>query len=161
MDLDKWAGRIYEEEDFGKNIAISIAGIIGLTIYLIQSDFVLAAFITIIVFPPVKILLRHFESKYTKRREAERLDSQKKELVKVVENLTGQERRVIHEFVKYKSAVISNEYLSVNSIHMPDGATKSLRERGYLKVESYGTPQDFDLKLNIEIFEAGRVVFEN
>jgi hypothetical protein len=81
--------------------------------------------------------------------------------VKVVESLTGQERRVIHEFVKYKSAVISNEYLDMNSIHMPDGATKSLRERGYLKVESYGTPHDFDLKLNLAIFEAGRVVFEN
>jgi hypothetical protein len=161
MDIDKWADRVYAEEDFGKNIAISFSGLIGLIIYLIKSDFALAAFIAIIIFPLVKMLSRHIERKYAKNKKQSDVENKKKEIVEIVKNLTDRERRVIHEFVKYKSAVISSNHLAMNSIHMPDGATKSLKERGYLSIDSYGTPDEFDLILDLDIFEAGRMVFEN
>lgn len=159
MDIDKWADRIYLEEDFGKNIATTISGLFGLTVYLIQDDFALAAFVTIITFPVVKIITNTFRNKSLKKGEAIEREKTKKEMDQLVKDLTDQERLVIHEFVKYNSSVMSERYIKLNSVFLPDGAVKSLMERGFL-TENRFVSGSYDLKLNIVIFEAGRRCFE-
>ena len=41
--VEKWADRVYAENDFGRSIATSIAGLIGLTVYLLAKDWVISA----------------------------------------------------------------------------------------------------------------------
>lgn len=159
MGIEKWAERIYLEEDFGKNVATTVTGLIGLCVYLASEDVPLAAFITIILFPLTRIVANVLRSKHVEKTKIKDQQAALEALDQVVENLTDQERLVIHEFVKYKSSVISDKYLKMNSVYLPDGAVKSLMERGYLTEETFG-PGMYDLKLNIAIFEAGRRRFE-
>jgi len=160
MDIDKWADRIYLEEDFGKNIATTVSGSLGLIIYLFKSDFALAAFVAIIVFPFVKIVSNALRDKYIKKKEALDQESARRAIDQTIKNLTDQERLVIHEFVNYKSSVMSNKYIQMNSVFLPDGAVKSLMERDFLTEKFYGASGQYDLKLNLVIFEAGRRYFE-
>ncbi|MEO3679596.1 hypothetical protein ABGI61_11240 [Rheinheimera sp. FR7-31] len=159
MDIDKWAERIYQEEDFGKNVSTTISGLLGLIVYLLKDDFALAAFITIITFPVVKILSNILRNRHLKKSEAIERENARKEMDDIVKNLTDQERRVIHEFVKYKSSVMSEKYIKMNSVFLPDGAVKSLMERSFLTEQTF-LSGSYDLKLNIVIFEAGRRYFE-
>jgi len=46
--IEKWADRVYSETDFGRSVATSVAGVIGLAVYLIFGDWVIAAFSSII-----------------------------------------------------------------------------------------------------------------
>lgn len=50
MNLDRWAERIYTGRDFGRSIAISVSGIIGLVVYLLTDDWVIAVFGAVITF---------------------------------------------------------------------------------------------------------------
>lgn len=159
MDIDKWAERIYQEEDFGKNVSTTISGLLGLIVYLLTDDFALAALITIITFPVVKILSNILRNRHLKKREAIESENARKEMDNIVRNLTNQERRVIHEFVKYKSSVMSDKYIKMNSVFLPDGAVKSLIERSFLTEQTF-LSGSYDLKLNVVIFEAGRRCFE-
>ena len=160
MEIDKWAERIYLEEDFGKNIATTISGLIGLSIYLFKADFALAAFVAIILFPLFKILANSARAKQLKNREEKGELETQKENVLFVKNLTDQERRVIHEFVQYNASVLPSKYVELNNIHLPDGAVKSLIQRDILKEKGYGLSNQYDLVLKIEMFEAGRRYFE-
>lgn len=160
MDIDKWADRIYLEEDFGKNIATTVSGFCGLTIYLIKNDFPLSAFVTIIVFPITKIIVNFLRSRHFNINEAKERENALKAIDKTVKDLTDRERLVVHEFVKYQSSVMSHKYISINSVYLPDGAVKSLIERDFLTEQSSGLSGSFDLKLNMDIFDAGRRYFE-
>lgn len=159
MDIDKWADRIYQEEDFGKNVSTSISGLLGLVVYLLTDDFALAAFITIITFPVVKIISNILRNRHLKKIETIERENARMKMDDIVKNLTDQEKRVIHEFVKYKSSVMSDQYIKMNSIFLSDGAVKSLIERNFL-TEQTCLSGGYDLKLNIVIFEAGRRYFE-
>ena len=159
MDIDKWAERIYQEEDFGKNVSTTISGLLGLIVYLLMDDFAVAAFITIIIFPVVKILSNTLRNRHLKKSEDVERENARKEMDDIVKNLTDQERRVIHEFVKYKSSVMSDQYIKMNSVFLPDGAVRSLMERSFLTEQTF-LSGSYDLKLNIVIFEAGRRYFE-
>lgn len=53
--FEKWADRVYAEVDFGRSLATSLAGAVGLGIYLRTSDWVIAAFCSIIFFPLARI----------------------------------------------------------------------------------------------------------
>ena len=53
--LEKWAERIYSESDFGRGVATSISGAIGLSTYLFFNDWVIALFSVMISFPIIRI----------------------------------------------------------------------------------------------------------
>lgn len=53
--IEKWAERVYAENDFGRSVATSLSGAIGLAVYLLADDWVIAAFSTIISFPIIRI----------------------------------------------------------------------------------------------------------
>ena len=53
--MDRWAERIYEETDLGKSLGTSIAGVAGLIVYETTADWVIAAFVLIIVFPVSRV----------------------------------------------------------------------------------------------------------
>jgi len=60
--IEKWADRVYAETDFGRSVATSGAGVIGLLIYLSYNDWVIAAFSTIIAFPVIRLISTGLQS---------------------------------------------------------------------------------------------------
>jgi len=68
MNLDRWAERIYAERDFGRSIATSVAGVVGLLLYLNTRDWVVAAFAAVICFPIVRVLASAAHSVYMRKK---------------------------------------------------------------------------------------------
>jgi hypothetical protein len=54
--IEKWADRVYIENNFDISIAISLTGLLGLVIYLLTNDWVIAAFSTLIAFLLVRLI---------------------------------------------------------------------------------------------------------
>lgn len=65
--LDKWAERIYAETDVGRSIATSVAGVMGLSVYLLSSDWVIALFSAVIAFPLVRLVATGFHARAVRR----------------------------------------------------------------------------------------------
>ncbi len=66
--LDKWIERVYVETDFGRSVATSVTGIIGLSVYLISKDWVVALFSSVIIFPIVRIVATGFHEKANRKK---------------------------------------------------------------------------------------------
>jgi len=64
--IEKWAERVYAETDFGRSVATSIAGAIGLVVYLLFDDWVIAAFSSIISFPIIRLVSSGLHEKATR-----------------------------------------------------------------------------------------------
>lgn len=69
MNFGQWVERIYGENDFGRGIATSIAGSAGLAAYLYWGDWVIAAFVGIIIFPIGRILASAIHSRWIRSQE--------------------------------------------------------------------------------------------
>lgn len=124
---DKWAERIYSESDFGRGVATSIAGAIGLAVYLFTADWVVAAFVTIIVFPVVRILASALQ------RKAENAATRRKHELEVrgsYERLSDEERAVVAAFVAEGGSVITWD--RINKLNLPHSAVESLVQRELL-----------------------------
>ena len=80
MDLNWLVERVYNERDPGRGIATSAAGTTGLTTYLYWEDWVVAGFVTIIVFPIGRILASAIHSHWNQSRERNRSMDQLKDL---------------------------------------------------------------------------------
>ena len=104
MNLDRWIERVYSESDIGRGIATSAAGAAGLTTYLYWGDWVVAGFVTIIVFPIGRILASAIHSHWNRSRERNRNRGQLKDLL---DNLGSEERAVVQAFVWHGGSVIT------------------------------------------------------
>jgi divalent metal cation (Fe/Co/Zn/Cd) transporter len=76
--IEKWADRVYAETDFGRSVATSAAGVIGLIVYIIFKDWVAAAFSSIITFPIIRLISKglHEKANRIKKRELEREEAE-------------------------------------------------------------------------------------
>lgn len=92
----KWVERIYSETDFAKSVATTIAGVVGLFIYLKYNDWVIAAFALIILFPLFRLIASHFHKKLD-RKGKERLEEEKAE--RFYKKLSDVEKEVVLKFV--------------------------------------------------------------
>ena len=104
MNIDRWLERIYNEKDIGRSIATTVAGVAGLASYLYGKDWVVAAFITLIVFPLVRILASAIHSYLIRSRKHSETRDQVKDLF---ENLGREERAAVEAFVYSGGSVIT------------------------------------------------------
>ncbi|MYG02776.1 MAG: hypothetical protein F4173_11035 [Acidobacteriia bacterium] len=104
MDLGGWIERVYEEEDFGRNIAIAAAGAAGLGAYLLQGDWVVAAFVAVIVFSIVKVAASSWHS--DRKQSRERSDHTDR-MNRLFEDLSPREQAVVRAFVSHGGCVVS------------------------------------------------------
>lgn len=56
MKWDKLIATVYAEQDFGRSMATTVAGVVGLSTYLLSSDWVAAVFAAIIAFPVCRVV---------------------------------------------------------------------------------------------------------
>lgn len=102
--LDKWAERIYAETDFGRSISTSAAGIVGLSIYLIFSDWVIAVFAAVIAFPVVRLIATGIHDRAVRRAQGR---IEREEAERLYDRLSADERKVVQAFVYAGGSVLT------------------------------------------------------
>lgn len=144
--VEKWADRVYAENDFGRSIATSVAGLIGLAVYLLTKDWVISAFASIISFPIIRIIASSFNEKIerNKKRKVE-----KEEVENLYNKLSSDERNVIQSFVNAGGSVLT--WNQMNSLDVSSSGVESLIQREILwtAYTADGMRETFALDTNI------------
>ena len=157
MNFNKWVERVYDESDFGRSIATTVAGAAGLAAYLYWNDWVLAVFVGIIVFPVGRILASAVHSHWAQSREQNSSRDRTKELF---DNLGREERQVIQAFVWQGGTFVT--WSEVNrSQHFRSSGIDSLVSRDliHMSVTADGMREAF--VLDSELFEYAQSVLPN
>jgi hypothetical protein len=125
--IDKWAERVYAETDFGKSIATSLAGVVGLVAYLLLGDWAIAAFGAIIFFPVARLTATAIHARIVRNanRRARRNDAEH-----IFGTLSSEEQAVVAEFVKAGGCVIT--WSQANKAPISGAAIESLIQREVL-----------------------------
>ena len=154
MNFSEWAKKIYDEDDFGRSISTTLSGIIGLTIYLQSKDWVLSLFVTVIVFPLLRLIA---SAAHTRWKETKKQQLQAQEAQKRFENFSSEERKVLKAFVDAGGAAIT--WSQMNRADVSVSAVESLKLRGILdtSVTSDGLTETFVMQP--EVFDMAQRVF--
>ena len=104
MNLDRWAARIYDERDIGRGIATTLAGVGGLSAYLRWGDWVIAAFVAIIVFPVGRIAASAVHTRWVRSRDRRRTQG---EIEDVFNGLGSEEWATVQAFVWHGGSVMT------------------------------------------------------
>jgi hypothetical protein len=148
--LDKWVERVYGETDFGRSIATSVAGIVGLVVYLAVSDWVIAAFSAIIAFPVARLLS---SSLYERARKATERRLEQRNAIDSYNKLSEPERHVVNAFVQAGGSVLT--WSQVNSLGLPGSAIESLIQRGLVTTSMTADGMRETFVLEASVFDVG------
>lgn len=151
-NLDKWMERVYGETDFGRSIATSVAGLVGLIVYLVVSDWVISAFSAIIVFPIVRLLSTWL---YEKSRRASDRQLKNEQAESVYAKLSDAERQVVAAFVKAGGSVLT--WSQVNTLPLSGPAIESLLQREILSTSMTADGMRETFVLDTDVFDAGQI----
>ena len=125
--LDKWMDRVYGETDFGRSIATSVAGAVGLVVYLVVGDWVISAFASIIAFPIARLLSTWLYEK-TRRAAARQIDRER--AASDYGRLSSEERKVVAAFLSAGGSVLT--WSQANALALSGPAIESLLQREVL-----------------------------
>ncbi|HIF9369771.1 TPA: hypothetical protein ACX6RS_001837 [Photobacterium damselae] len=141
--LDKWAERIYSESDFGRGVATSISGVIGLSTYLLFNDWVIALFSVMISFPIIRIAA---SSLYKWNQGRAKKKSIERALECTFNGLTEHEKLVVAAFVEAGGTALT--FSQINRLNL---SSESLVQRKLLwtSVMSDGMTESFVLDMAI------------
>lgn len=149
--IGQWAERIYNEDDFGKSVAILVAGLVGLCVYLLSAEGVIAAFAGIITFPFVRVVSTAIHDRATRRAKA-RLSRDDAELL--YDQLSPDEKAVVGAFVHAGGCVLT--WRQMNQADVTANAVESLAARGLMgtsvMVDGFGET----FVLDTELFDVGQ-----
>lgn len=146
--IEKWADRVYVENDFGRSVATSFSGLIGLAIYLLTNDWVIAAFSTIISFPIIRLVSTGINEKVERKKQ--RIISREKSL-HIYDNLSSDEKEVVASYVKAGGSVLT--WGEMNNEAVSSAAVESLMQREILWTSMTADGMRETFALNSEIFD--------
>lgn len=148
--IEKWVDRVYGETDFGRNIATSLSGLLGLGVYLYFGDWVIAAFAAIIFFPVARITASAIHARLSRNaaRRAKRSDAQH-----TFDSLSEEERAVVSEFVSAGGCVLT--WGQMNKCPVSGSAIESLIQRELLSTSMTADGMRETFVLEPTIFDAG------
>ncbi|MBI4807373.1 MAG: hypothetical protein HY799_00260 [Nitrosomonadales bacterium] len=150
--IDKWAERVYAETDFGRSVAISIAGLLGLGIYLYWGDWVIAAFCSIIFFPIVRLVASALHSKFA---ESTELKAKRKRAEDLYARLSQDEKEVVSAFVMAGGCVLT--WGQVNNLSIPSAGVESLIQREILWTSMTADGMRETFVLDSDVFDIGQI----
>ncbi|EPY1563457.1 hypothetical protein [Raoultella planticola] len=144
--LGKLFDRVYAEKDFSINVAIFVAGLAGMSCYLVLHDSVLTLFAFIISFPIVKIIAGGWHQRLMARKGKATAEQQ---LAALCDSLTDSEKDVVQHFVAHGGAVMT--WGQMNRLDDPQTGVESLARRGLLctSVSVDGMRETFELDLTL------------
>jgi hypothetical protein len=148
MNFSDWAKKIYDEEDFGRSISTTLSGIIGLAIYLKSKDWALSLFVTVIVFPLLRLIASasHARWKETKKQQLQAQEAQKR-----FENFSPEERKVLKVFVDAGGAVLTCSQM--NRANVALSGVESLKLRGILDISVTSDGMTETFVMQTEVFD--------
>lgn len=154
MNIERWAERIYAERDFGRGVATSVAGTLGLAVYLITDDWVIAAFSTFIAFPIARILASAVHESYMGRR---RSDTEKRRITELYSRLSPEEKEVLRAFVRIGGSVMSWGHANRVGLHEPAVSSLMQREVLYSTMTADGMHEAFGI--TTEMFDVAQEAY--
>ena len=154
MDLGRWIERVYEEEDFGRNIAIAAAGAAGLGPYFLLGDWVVTALVVMMVFAIVKVVASSWHSNRKQSRErSDHADRMKRQF----EDLSPTEKAVVRAFVSRGGCVItwqeSQQWVAVHRTGI-----ESLSRRDLIRMSTAMDGVGDTFELDPELFDYAQTV---
>ena len=157
MNINRWIELIYNEKDIGRGVATTAAGVAGLFIYLYWSDWAVAVFGAIIIFPVTNIVATSIHSHWVRSRQ--RIYS-KEQMAELFENLGSEEQAVVQAFARHGGSVVT--WREVNkSPHFSPPGIESLVHRGLVQptVTADGMTEAF--ALDTELFDYAQAALPN
>jgi ABC-type multidrug transport system fused ATPase/permease subunit len=144
--IEKWADRVYAETDFGRSIATSLSGLVGLVVYLATDDWVIAAFSTIIAFPIIRIISTGINEKF-ERKKKRKIDEENAR--EIYDRLSEEEKEVIYSFFMAGGSVLT--WGQMNKQGVSFSAVESLLQREVLwtSMTADGLTETFALNSNV------------
>jgi hypothetical protein len=122
--IEKWADRVYAENDFGRRVAISVSGLIGLVVYLPTRDWAIAAFSTIISFPIIRLVSTGLNERFKRKQQR---NIEKENASHLFTSLSDEEKEVIKAFVRAGGSVLT--WGQMNNEPVSSAAIESLIQR--------------------------------
>lgn len=152
--IEKWAERIYAEGDFGRSVATSASGVIGLIFYLLSSDWVISAFSTIISFPIIRILSSGFHEKQNrhKKRALER-----EEALYEFNCLSAAEHEILKAFARSGGSVMT--WAQMNNEAVPSAGVESLIQRELMWASTTADGMQETFAIDSKIFDVANEKF--
>ena len=153
--ISGWFVRIYSEDDFGRNVATSAAGVIALVAYLVFRDWVIAALAIVITFPITRLVATELHDRRTRHAEAR---SSKEDAKRLWDQLSSEEQQVVGAFVLAGGCVLT--WGQLNKAAVAASAVESLIARRLLEtsVMADGCAETF--LLDPDLFDTGQVHWE-
>lgn len=155
-NLDKWMERVYGETDFGRSIATSVAGSVGLIVYLVVDDWVISAFSAIIAFPIARLLSTWL---YERARRAADRQLVHERATSAYAALSDQERQVVAAFAKAGGSVLT--WSQVNALPLSGSAIESLLQRELLSTSMTADGMRETFVLDSAVFDAALSVMQH
>ena len=148
--IEKWADRVYAETDFGRSVATSLSGVIGLAIYLYSSDWVIAAFSSIIAFPIIRLVSTGLHEKANRHKKR---TIEKEEAKHIYNHLSEEEKEVIKAFINAGGSVLT--WSQMNNMPVSSASVESLIQREVLWTSMTADGMTETFALNSTIFDIG------
>jgi hypothetical protein len=148
--FDKIVERLYSETDSARSIATSGAGVAGLLIYLMQRDWVIAAFSAVIVFPLARLASARV---YEHIHRAEKRRTEREEAEEKYNQLGEHEKAVVQAFVLAGGSVLT--WSHINALDLRGPAIESLINRQLLSTDVTADGMSETFVLNPVVFQAG------
>ena len=156
QELNKWADRVYAENDFGRSISTSISGIVGLITYLLTEDWVLTTLSLIIAFPIFRIISSDLHEKYQRKKHR---NIAKEELEQIYNRLSNEEKDVVRAFIKAGGCVLT--WRQMNSEELTSAGVESLVQRELLGTSFTADGMTETFILDSDIFDIDYEKFNN
>lgn len=157
MKISRWVERIYEENDVGRGIGTTVAGAAGLAAYLHWADWVVAAFVAIIVFPVSRILASAVESYW---RHSRKRTYDKDRVKDLFDSLGSQEKAVVQAFVWHGGSVITWKECN-ESPHFSAAGIESLISRDMMHASMTADGMRETFVLDAQLFDYAQTVLPN
>ncbi|MBD3341887.1 MAG: hypothetical protein GF353_22480 [Candidatus Lokiarchaeota archaeon] len=148
--FEKWADRLYTETDFGRSIATSVAGVIGLIIYLYSSDWVIGTFSSIISFPIIRLVSTTLHERLNRRK---KWSIEKEEAEHIYNHLSEGEKTVVETFVKAGGSVLT--FSQMNNQPVASASVESLIHRKIIWTSMTADGMRETFVLDSTIFDIG------
>lgn len=149
--IDKWAERVYAETDFGRSIATSISGVVGLLCYLAWRDWAIAAFSLVILFPIIRLISTSFHAKVARRA---RIQTTRENAEFLYDRLSDEEKDIVQTFVMAGGCVLT--WSHANQLPMVGAALESLIQRDLISTSVTADGMRETFVLDSDIFDIGQ-----
>lgn len=148
----KLIDRIYTETDFGRSVATSFSGFVGLVIYLLYGDWVIASFSAIITFPIARLFATWgFNIIHTAAEHQKDDDLAARTFAK----LSDEELEVVSAFVAAGGCVLT--WSQINRLDLSGPAVESLVQRGILSTSMTADVMHETFVLDTALFDTAMI----